>query len=201
MNFKKAVAFVFAGVVALSLASCSSTKVTRVDSGEVIDLSGNWNDTDSQQVSQEMITESLTYPWYAQFAAEHKSVKPRVIIGSVLNKTEEHISTETFIKDLERNLINNGKVTFVASKDQREEIRAERADQAVNSKNAKKQQNESAADFMLKGQINSIFDSNGKDKLKYYQVELEIIDMESNETVWVGQKKIKKVISKSSYKS
>jgi PBP1b-binding outer membrane lipoprotein LpoB len=124
--------------------------------------------------------------------------KPKVIIGSVLNITEEHISTETFVKDLERSFINSGKVTFVASKAQRTEIRE---DQALNSKNAKKKGNESAADFMLKGQINSIFDANKKAQLKYYQVELELIDLETNETVWIGQKKIKKVIAKRRYKA
>ncbi|MDR2436594.1 MAG: penicillin-binding protein activator LpoB, partial [Endomicrobium sp.] len=81
------------------------------------------------------------------------------------------------------------------------EIRQEREDQSFNSKNATKKGNESAADFMLNGQINSIFDANKKAQLKYYQVELELIDLETNETVWIGQKKIKKVVSKKKYKA
>ena len=38
---------------AVVLFSCSSTpKVTRVDEDEQIDLSGNWNDTDSKLVAE-----------------------------------------------------------------------------------------------------------------------------------------------------
>ena len=107
------------------------------------------------------------------------------------------------MKDLGKSYINSGKVTFVASKNQRAELRAERSDQAINAKagTAKNHGQETAADFMLKGQINSIFDANKKAQLKYYQVELELINLETNETVWIGQKKIKKVVSRKSYKA
>ena len=54
---------------------------------------------------------------------------------------------------------------------------------------------------MLKGQINTITDAAGKTTLKYYQTELELIDIETNEKVWIGQKKIKKVVGRSKYKA
>ncbi|MDR3124589.1 MAG: penicillin-binding protein activator LpoB [Endomicrobium sp.] len=183
------------------LFTCSGPQVTRIDPNEGVDLSGYWNDTDSHLVAEEMINDSFANQWLADFRKANAR-KPRVVIGLVLNKTEEHISTETFVKDLEKSYINSGKVTFVASKEQRAEIRAERADQTQNAKTgtAKTQGQETAADFMLKGQINSIFDANKKAQLKYYQVELELINLETNETVWIGQKKIKKVVSKKSYK-
>jgi uncharacterized protein (TIGR02722 family) len=200
MRVKQIVNFMLVFVLSFVLFACS-LKVTRIDSNEEVDLSGYWNDTDSHLVAEEMINDSFANQWLNDFKKANAR-KPRVIIGLVLNKTEEHISTETFVKDLEKNYINSGKVSFVASKDQRTEIRAERADQAVNAKagTAKNQGQETAADFMLKGQINSIFDANKKAQLKYYQVELELINLETNETVWIGQKKIKKVISKKSYK-
>jgi hypothetical protein len=96
---------------------------------ETVDLSGNWNDTDSRQVAEEMVKDSLARPWMADFQAEKKIKTPRDR-GLVGNKSNEHISTETFIKDLERELTNSGQVRFVASKDQREEVREERTDQA-----------------------------------------------------------------------
>jgi uncharacterized protein (TIGR02722 family) len=177
-------------------AACATTpKVTRVDVNETIDLSGDWNDTDSRQVAEEMVKDSLARPWLGEFQAD-KKLKPRVIVGLVGNKSSEHINTETFVKDLERELTNSGQVRFVASKEQREEIREERTDQAKNAsiKTAKSMGQEYGADFMLKGQINTIEDQAGKQQLKYYQVELEMIDLTSNEKVWIGQKKIKKTV-------
>jgi uncharacterized protein (TIGR02722 family) len=201
MNFKKIIICFAGGLISVSLTTCVGLKVSRVDSSEQVDLSGYWNDTDSQKIAEEMINDSFANQWISDYKKENNR-KPRVIIGTVLNKTEEHISTETFIKDLERNFINSGKVTFVASKAQRTELRAERNDQANNAKvgTIKSNGNEIAADFILQGQINSIFDSNKKTQLKYYQIELELINLETNETVWIGQKKIKKVISRKSYK-
>jgi hypothetical protein len=46
------------------LAACATTpKVTRIDANETVDLSGNWNDTDSRQVAEEMVKDSLARPW------------------------------------------------------------------------------------------------------------------------------------------
>ncbi len=181
---------------ALTFAACATTpKVTRTETDEQIDLSGNWNDTDSRLVAQEMITDCLARPWLTDFTNDKKE-KPRVIVGTVLNKSIEHINTETFVNDLQRELTNSGRVKFVASKDQRDEVREERMDQAKNAsmKTAKSMGQEYGADFMVKGQINTIMDAAGKQEVKYYQVELELIDMTSNEKSWIGQKKIKKLV-------
>jgi uncharacterized protein (TIGR02722 family) len=202
MNLKRSAVYFSMGLFLMCFAACSVPRVSRVDSSEEVDLSGYWNDTDSNQVAQEMINDSFANQWVVDYKKE-TGRKPRVIIGAVLNKTEEHISTETFVKDLEKSFINSGKVTFVASKEQRAEIRAERNDQEFNAKagSAKRQGSETAADFMLKGQINSIVDANKKAQLKYYQVELELVNLETSETIWIGQKKIKKVISRKRYKA
>lgn len=195
---RKIYVLIAAVVVALTLVSCSSApKVSREDVSEQIDLSGNWNDTDSQLVSKEMIGDVLSRPWVSEFQAK-RSAKPRVIVGAVLNKSLEHISTEPFIKDLERELINSGRIGFVASSGQRGEVRDERADQAMNARadTAKSMGQEYGADFMLKGQINSIEDAAGKKAVRYYQVDLELIDMLTNEKVWIGQKKIKKFVKR-----
>ncbi|MDD5492413.1 MAG: penicillin-binding protein activator LpoB [bacterium] len=183
------------------LTGCGGTKVERVDSGEMIDLSGNWNDTDSQLVSAEMISDSLNRPWVGDFRSE-KGKSPTVIVGSVRNRSSEHINTETFVKDLERELINSGKVKFVASREQRGEVRDEKNDQANFSDPAtiKAMGMEKGADFMLQGQINTIMDEAGKQAVKYYQVELEMINILTNEKVWIGQKKIKKLVTRSRVK-
>lgn len=194
--FKLCLSMAVCASVILGLASCASgPKVKRVDVNEQIDLSGNWNDTDSRLVSEEMVKDAVSRTWISDFMMQ-KQNKPRVIVGTVSNKSHEHISTETFTKDLERELLNSGKVTFVADKGQRDEVRDEKADQAENStkETAKAAQQETGADFMLKGQINTILDEAGRSKVKYYQVELEMINITTNEKIWIGQKKLKKVV-------
>src|SRR3990167_7878053 len=123
-----------AAVTALTLFGCGhETKVTRVDAGVVTDLSGRWNDTDSRMVAETMVKESLSYPWLGNFT-QAKQRQPVVVVGTILNSSHEHISVQTFVTDLERELTNSQKVTFVAGKGEREELRTERKEQAMFSR-------------------------------------------------------------------
>ena len=193
---KKLLAVLFVVPFAMAFSSCANApKVTRTEASAQIDLSGFWNDTDSQMVSQEMIQDSLARPWLSDFVAK-KNDKPRVVVGTILNKSSEHINTDTFVDDLQRELTNSGKVRFVASKESREELRQEKIDQAKNASmaTAKSAGQEVGADYMLQGQINTIMDQAANTSLKYYQIDLELVDITTNEKVWLGQKKIKKVV-------
>ena len=181
-------------LASLLVAGCS-TQVSRIDVNETVDLSGEWNDTDSRLVADEMIRDALSHPWTSDFAGE-KGRAPTVIVGTVRNLSHEHINVNTFVADMERALINSGRVEFVASSNERGEIRAERKDQDLNAsedtRNAAGQ--EAGADFMLNGQINTIVDAEGDEQVRYYQVDLTIISMANNKKVWLGQKKIKKLV-------
>ena len=186
-------------LVALMTLGACATKVERISPDQVRDLSGNWNDTDSQLVSQEMISDVLSRAWLGNFQQAH-SKQPAVIVGEIRNLSHEHINMNTFVGDMERALINSGKVEFVASKQDRQEIREERKDQDINAREdtRKAMGMELGADFMLKGEINTILDTEGKEQVRYYQVDLTLISLADNRIVWVGQKKIKKFITKAS---
>jgi penicillin-binding protein activator len=60
---------------------------------------------------------------------------------------------------------------------------------------------ETGADFMLQGQINTIFDQLKGKSIKYYQIELEMVNVLTHEKVWIGQDKIKKFVKKRKYKA
>ncbi len=181
---------------------CSKKKVvSRIDTSEVTDLSGRWNDTDSRMVSDEMISDCLSRPWKSRHWEEFKK-RPTVIVGTIRNKTSEHIAVGTFIGDIERTFINSGEADVVASSEEREQIRDERADQQQFSSEETMKQwgREKGADYMLSGVINSIEDQEGGERVVFYQIDLNLIDLEKNTKVWQGQKKIKKYISTSKYK-
>lgn len=184
----------------LLLAGCG-TKVTRIDVDDTRDLSGRWNDTDSRLVAEAMVQDCTNSAWLPDFVAK-KGIKPDVIVGQIRNRSSEHISTETFTKDLERSLINSGRANFVASAEERQGVRSERLDQDIHaspeSRNAPGM--EAGANFMLIGSINSIVDREGKEMVVFYQVNLELVDMINNRKVWIGDKKIKKFVERSKFK-
>ena len=181
-------------VLGLLAGACSSVE-------ETVDLSGRWNDTDSRLVSEAMITDVLSRAWIDQYRAR-KGRDPVVIVGAVRNRSEEHINTRTFVSDLERALINSGEMAFVAGSGEREALREERKDQAAHASEAtaKEEGEEIGADFMLQGAINTIVDRIDGEAVKFYQVNLELIDIQSHRKVWIGEKKIKKRVKRSRFR-
>ena len=196
MNYR--MFFLFAALLVFFTGCASSPKVERQEVDTTIDLSGRWNDTDSRLVSEEMIADCLRRPWVEKYKAQNDGRIPTVIVGQVKNRSHEHINVQTFVKDLERALINSGQVQFVASRGEREGIREERVDMARNASDEtmKEAGQEIGADYMLIGVINTIRDDIGNKAVMYYQVDLELIDMANNLKVWIGDKKIKKLIKK-----
>ncbi|WP_370086978.1 penicillin-binding protein activator LpoB [Ekhidna sp.] len=178
----------------LVLASCNR-QVTRINPDQQVDLSGRWNDTDSKLVAEEMIQDVTGRPWHNNFRIE-KNTKPVVIVGYVQNKSAEHIESETFIKDIEREFINSGFVRVVSNSEFREKLREERAEQGefASPETQAKWGKELGADFMMFGVITAVTDSYKKEKVVNYKVNLELVSIETNEKVWLGDKEIKKYI-------
>lgn len=178
-----------------SSVSCNR-KVTRISEKEEKDLSGRWNNTDSRLTAEELIKECHAGKWITNHTEKTGGKKPVVIVGFVTNKSHEHIDAETFMLDLEKSFINQGQVKLVQGGQKRNEIRGERADQQTNASEStmKKFGLEMGADYMLQGDINSIVDSYKNKKVVYYQINLQLTDLQSNEVVWIGDKKITKYI-------
>ncbi len=179
------------------LASCSTVQVTRTDADTVTDLSGRWNDTDSKLVAEEMISDSLSRPWIDQFH-ERESRAPVLIVGSIRNRSSEHIETRVFTKDIEREFINSGLVSLVASAEERGEIRGERVDQQseANLESLKRIGQETGADYIIIGTISSVTDQIEGTKAILYQVDMELIHIETNIKAWIGSREIKKIIER-----
>jgi len=183
-------------VFLLIFSGCATTpQVNRTSADEITDFSGRWNDTDSRLTAEAMVSSMLSSPWLEKFiAAEGR--EPVVIVGKISNRSSEHIDSLTFIKDIEKELINSGKVIFVASGSERVEIREERDDQQSNAsmETAKALAAETGADFMLQGVITSQTDAVEGKKAVLYKVDLELINLENNQKVWIETKNIKKII-------
>ncbi|WP_027418882.1 penicillin-binding protein activator LpoB [Crocinitomix catalasitica] len=185
---------VFLAVIAMTMQSCFRS-VSRVDPSEEIDISGKWNDVDSKLTAEAMVEQVLSEVWLKNHMTQVKE-KPVVIVGFVKNKSHEHIDAETFMKDIEKSFITSQKVRLVQGGEKREAIRGERADQQDNASvsTMKKWGLEVGADYMMQGSINSIVDALDRKKVVYYQIDLELTNMQTNEIVWIGDKKIKKFV-------
>ena len=185
------------GIFMLTLTACS-TSVTRIPVEAPADLGGHWNDTDSRLTAEALIKDALDHPWSQRFT-QLTGRTPAVVVGTVLNRTHEQLNTQTFMKNLERALMQSRQVQFVTDVGQRQALRQERLEQAQHARAdaVKPTGQESGADFMLQGTINSLMDELDSARAVFYQVDLELIDIASNMKVWQGQKKVKKLVERS----
>lgn len=185
-------------LASLALSACSIKRVERIDPNSVTDLSGRWNDADSRLVANALIEQSLAASWARDYAAANGGTAPAVIVGQIRNRTMEHIPIGTFVRDLERAYVQTGVVRLVASAEEREELRAERTDQQTNAsaESRARMARELGARFMLQGDVQAIEDSEGRERVVFYQVDVTLLDLETNVRTWMGQHKIKKYIQR-----
>ena len=178
-----------------------SVEVARVDSGKEIALTDKWNDEDSRLVAEEMINDMLSYPWISQFNQRFPGKEPLVTVQRVRNKSHEHIAVDTFVNDIKRAVIRSGKAGFIATLEERQDTRAELADQDMNASADTRMEmgEEDGANFALSGTINSIVDQLDNQRVTYYQVDLKLINLQTAREVWNGSKKIKKFMERKSF--
>jgi penicillin-binding protein activator len=194
-------AVLLSGALLAASAGCATTRVSRVEPTAVTDLSGRWNDTDSRLVANELIAQTLTAGWTKRYTDTHGGEAPAIVVGGFANRTMEHIAVGTFVKDIENALVSTGAARVVASGTERGEIRAERKDQQQNARadTRTKPGQELGARYVLAGELQSIEDVEGRERVVYYQVDASLIDLETNAKVWVGQKKIKKYVERARF--
>lgn len=181
---------------------CSAVQVKREDPDKEIALTDKWNDEDSRLVAKEMVDDMFTFPWMKKFKKSHPGdVAPTIIIQRITNKSNQHIAVATFINDIKRSIQRSGLAEFVVGGAERERIRRERMDQQSNAseESAKDLGEEMGADFALSGSIDAMVDQLGKKRVTSYQIDLKLINMQTNREAWNGQKKIKKVQKRSAF--
>lgn len=187
---------------ATSVAGCGPKRtVTRTESGstEGADLSGYWNDLDATIVAKAMIQQCLSSAWASDFQSENGGKKPVVKLMGVNKRTDDrNVNEEFFSKQLERQLLNSGRVRVVAAWGQDNVNVVERARQATHASDetAKSQGNETGSDFTLQTIVNSQNETDGGGQsVRAYLVNMELVSVETNEKVWIGEKQIRKVVN------
>jgi penicillin-binding protein activator len=183
--------------LSLLLLTClaCSPNVSRINPDTQVDLSGRWNDTDSKMVADQMILDLLNSDSYKNYATA-MGRKPVIIVGTIRNKTSEHIDAGNYVKKLEYVIHNSGLAELVESDDFRDDLRRERAEQQEFASSATMAQwgKEAGADLMLFGEMNSETDTSNRKRVVNYITTLFLTDVETNKRVWYGQREIKKLV-------
>jgi len=177
----------------LVLIGCQTRQVTRIDPATEIDLSGRWNDTDSRKVADQMIYDLFDADSFKDYAG---SGKPVIVVGTIRNRTSEHIDADNFVKKFEVVIHNSGVADLVESDEFRDKLRVERLEQQefADPATVKRMGMEAGADLMLFGEITSEIDIYNNRRVVNYITTLFLTDIETNKRIWYGQNEIKKFV-------
>ncbi len=181
------------------LSACGSRQFTQGeydDPNIVRHLDDEFNESDAQVLSQEMIVSLQQHP--AITAAK----KPPVVQMEVVrNKTSEHIDTKMITDAVRTAILKTGKVRFSNKEDR--SLREGEVDYALDSGRYKKETQKArdggiAPDYLLTGDLISNVQQVGSKKLVFYKLTLNMTDLETGLIVWSEEKPIRKRFKKKS---
>lgn len=180
----------------LVLGGCNGNwNVERRDPGTVTDYDYRFDEDDARQVAHTMIGDCLARPWIDNWMSEAGGKRPLIVLGNVRNDTQDYINSDIFTDPIQKELLNSGRVRVKAEKDLRQDLRDERLDTKFNDPaTVKAIAKEVNADFMMLGRVKDQKErsQDGRKIISYYQVTLELINIETAEKVWIQNAEIEK---------
>jgi len=179
------------------LVGCSKNwKVDRENPEDVADLDYRFDEDDARQITQGMAADALSKPWIDEWMKANDGARPIIVVGNVPNQTEDYIDTNLVTDVLREELLNSGRVRVFAERDLRDQLREERISTQEFSRPEyiRKVANEISADYMMVGRVKDQKERSRdlKKIINYYQFTLELIDIETNEVVWIETQEIEK---------
>ena len=181
---------IFSSVV---VTGCVTKSKGYTDANEVVVVGTKWSDSDNQIVAEAIVKQALAAGWFAEAS---KNGKPKIGVSKVRNLTSEEIDTDALVNYMKNDLINSGKVTFVANQDiDRGDIEKEMAYQqggAVKKETRAKVGQQTGVGYLLRGDVSAKNEMDDNVKMVNYQVNFRLINLETSEEIWSGQKRIRK---------
>lgn len=185
-------------VLLLSLSSaCASqrafTRGTYEDPNTIEMLSDQFSENDLQLIAKKMVDSLVASPAFGQIQG-----RPIVVVGKMKNSTSEHIDMRSLGDKLQVQLSKTGRFAFM-DKGAREEIAEEYEYQGsgyVRPGEAKGPGQQASADYLMTGEISSIVQEVGADKLVYYKMTSKLHNLRSGIIEWTDEKEIRKKFEK-----
>jgi uncharacterized protein (TIGR02722 family) len=182
-------------LVAVSFLGCvgnrAFTRGTYEDPNVIEMLSDKFNENDLQLIAKKMADSMAAAP---QFAA----ARPLVVIKTFRNSTSEHIDMKSLADKIQVALSKTGKFAFqdvAARKDVAEEYEYQGSGY-VDPNQAKGPGQQAGADFVLTGEVSSIVQEVGADKLVYYKMTSKLTNLRSGVIEWTDEKELRKRFEK-----
>ena len=180
-----------------ALAACGGprafTRGTYEDPNTIEMLSDKFNENDLQLIAKKMVDSLSASPAFANVQG-----RPTVVVARMRNSTSEHIDMRSLADKIQTQLARSGKFALL-DKAAREDIAEEYEYQGsgyVDPKAAKGPGQQASADYLMTGEIASIVQEVGRDKLVYYKMTVKLNNVRTGIVEWTDEKEIRKKFEK-----
>ena len=190
--------FLAAALLALLFAGCGPKQFTKGDYDDpnrVELLDDKFNEADMQQMAATIVDAMVNCP-------DIKGAKtaPTVALSKVVNRTEEHIDTDSLTDMIRTNLIKTRKVKFIDTK-AREDIDKEYdygAGGKVSKETAKKGGSQIGVDYLFGGALATNIQQVANDKFIYYKLTMNLTNTTTSVIDCSEEKEVRKKFRKRS---
>ncbi len=156
-------------------------------------MTDEWSESDMQETVKSMVASLVSHP-----VVTGSKTRPVVMVTQLQNKTSEHIDTQSIMDMVRVELMKTGKLAFI-DKEARGDIDQEYDYQnsgRVSGETKKGPGQQTGADFIVNGRLDSIVQEVGKEKSVYYKITLNLTSIKSGVIEWTDQKQIRKLYKK-----
>jgi uncharacterized protein (TIGR02722 family) len=188
---------IIAACLAAVLSACvhgprAYTRGTYEDPNTIEMLSDRFNENDLQLIAKKMAESLASSPRFAQPAGGQPL--PIVLVGKLKNSTSEHIDMRSLGDKIQTALAQTGRFALVdqqARWDIAEEYEYQQSGY-VDPNAAKGPGQQVSVDFLMTGDLASIIQEVGNDKLVYYKMTAKLNNVRTGLIEWTDEKQIRK---------
>jgi hypothetical protein len=192
---------ILSACLAASLVACGGprayTRGTYEDPNTIEMLSDRFNENDLQLIAKKMAESLANSPRFAAPPAANQSL-PIVLVGKLRNSTSEHIDMRSLADKIQTALAQTGRFALV-DQGARQDIAEEYEYQGsgyVDPNAAKAPGQQVSVDFIMTGDLASIIQEVGNDKLVYYKMTAKLNNVRTGLIEWTDEKQIRKKFEK-----
>ncbi len=186
-------------LMVIPLCNCASIQSNVPDSEMV--TGSDWSAKDLKDVSEFM---ALSIEKSAQRSgSELARDKARWILArDLINETDEHVNTRVIMEKIRTRLINDGVVIFVDDQALNDILNQLKLQQSglYDSKTVAQVGKLAGAKKILRGTISSIRKRTERKDLIFYNITLQIVNIETGDILWTDEKEIQRLTTKGMFR-
>ncbi len=181
------------------LTSCGTTKIEEIDAGSSQRLTTGFGTASLNATVKKMVDSILVFPGLAEAT---KNKRPIIVGYPLRNMTSQHINTAQILKSTSIQLLRSGKFKFISRESDDaliKEVKYQQNSGLVNKNSAKEFGKQIAPDYILTGTITEIVEQKDRVKDIYYNVSMELKNLETGSLEWADEKPIRLQSTKSTF--